>query len=105
MKIGFTGTQQGMTVYQQSEVRQLLESMRHQKITAIHHGGCIGADSQFHYVCHAMMLVTPTIHPASDVGPDKVGIGDYAIVLHAEPALKRNRTIVDSVDVLIATPA
>ena len=104
MKIGFTGTQRGMTDYQQEQVRNLLTTYR-KGLLEIHHGGCIGADAQFHDMCHSMMLVTPTIHPASDVDAKLKAELDYAIVRYAKPALERNHDIVDSVDVMIAIPA
>lgn len=107
MKIGFTGTQKGMTEYQQQQVASLLASHAHKirDITEIHHGGCVGADAQFHAITRSMWFVTNTVHPASNVSPEKQAKLDYAIYMYAKPALERNHDIVDSVDVMIATPA
>ena len=104
MKIGFTGTQRGMTEHQRQQVMIMMASSR-REITQIHHGGCVGADTQFYAICRSMHLVTNTVHPASDVSPEKIADLDYVILLKAKPALERNHDIVDSVDVMIATPA
>ena len=104
MRIGFTGSQKGMTEHQKSEVKRILAS--HQTdITEIHHGGCIGADAQFHKICSALGFV-PIVHPASNVRPSKVAKLEPpdATYLPAKPALVRNRDIVDSSDIMIATP-
>lgn len=43
MILGFTGTRQGMTDYQQAQVRRFLVAYQ---CTILHHGDCIGADAQ-----------------------------------------------------------
>lgn len=105
MRIGFTGTQKGMTNHQESEVRRILESYKG-SVTQIHHGGCIGADGEFHEICLSLeRAIIPTVHPASDVNPSKIAdLMKPADYVPARPALIRNRIIVDSSDVLIATP-
>ena len=103
--IGFTGTQKGMNDYQRREVRKLLMAM---KVTEVHHGGCIGADFDFHMICAAgIPFLLPRVHPASDVDASKITwlpAGSF-VPLPAKPALKRNHAIVDAVDVMIAAPS
>lgn len=107
MRIGFTGSQKGMTEHQKSEVKRILAS-HEADVTQIHHGGCIGADAQFHEICFTFGRASfiPIVHPASDVSPSKVAKLEPpdATYLPAKPALVRNRVIVDSSDVIIATP-
>lgn len=108
MKIGFTGTQRGMTGHQLLSVDWWLGYFNQfGDITEIHHGGCIGADQEFHSMCLGLGLPVPIVHPASDVDDSKRAYlaGKIVQFIVAKPALKRNHDIVDSVDILIATPA
>ena len=57
--IGFTGTQAGMTDKQFHCVSALLCSANY---TMAHHGGCEGADTQFHAMCQVLGIPV-TIHP------------------------------------------
>ena len=51
IKIGFIGTQKGMTKQQQVAVNNfLIEQKKKYKITEIHHGDEIGADNDFHNI-------------------------------------------------------
>ena len=106
MKVGFTGTQKGMTPAQSNVIIGIMRRINlGQTITEIHHGGCIGADSDFHNLCRSLKLCTPTVHPASDVADRKRANLSYAIYRYAKPALERNHDIVDSVDIILAAPA
>lgn len=104
MKIGFTGSQKGMTEFQLKEVELILIS-NERSVTEVHHGGCIGADELFHQLCLKLGLPIPIVHPASDVSPLKWAHLPVATYRLALPALKRNRDIVDSSDLMIATPS
>ena len=93
MIIGFTGTRSGMSSKQKEEVAKLLDS--HDMInTTVLHGGCIGADIDFHELCEG--------------APNDLKYrGEYkdADVIHSSQThFKRNRDIVDRCDILIATP-
>ena len=47
MKIGFTGTQNGMSEKQKKVLFNLIESFPYAEY---HHGDCIGADANFHTI-------------------------------------------------------
>ncbi len=101
MKIGITGTREGMTEHQFEMVKQYLE-LHYQPGAEFHHGDCVGVDAE------AALL-------AKEIGYKIVGHpGPHNDVLRAyvhcdesrEPQshFKRNRTIVDACDVLLVVP-
>lgn len=99
MNIGFTGTQRGMTIKQ-------LEKVFHILIENIgsfsHHGDCIGADAQFHFLAVAVGSRV-VIHPPDN--PSKRAYCYYATEIREDkPYLRRNQDIVNESDILIATP-
>ena len=98
MKIGITGTREGATDYQLTEIRHLLVQLRG---TEFHHGDCSGVDVQaaaiarelgYRIVCHP----PKTTESQGFFGGDEV----------REPLgyLQRDRNIVDETDVLIVVP-
>jgi hypothetical protein len=96
--VGFTGTCNGMTVAQRASV---VELMRRIEPHECHHGDCVGADRQFHEIARTgpRWMVG---HP----GPDE-GLRancDFDETKEVLSHLARNREIVKSVDVVIATP-
>ncbi len=98
-KVGFTGTQKGMTDIQKAMVtRFLVES----KVAIGIHGGCIGADTQFDDICYNNHLTT-IIYPSNISG--KRGMCHYTpFVMAVDKPLNRNHIIVDKSDLLIAAP-
>ena len=102
MKIGFTGTRKGMTRAQRSGVSYWLWLRSYNIHCVVHHGDCVGADAEFHYM--ATKLGNAVIkHPASNVGNQRANcLG--GIELEAKPPLERNHDIVDAVDIMIAAP-
>jgi hypothetical protein len=100
MKIGFTGTQKGMTEYQKGFVR---ETLRKKKPSEIHHGDCIGADTDFHNICREVNPdIRIVIHPPEIDSKRSFCKGDE--ILPVKGYLQRNHDIVDSVDYMISTP-
>lgn len=100
MKVGFTGTREGMTHPQGVMVQALLEVL---DVTEFHHGDCVGADADAdHIACTIDQTPTIVVHPPKD---DRLRAwcshGHFRDPL---PYLDRNRAIVDETDVLIATP-
>ena len=105
MKIGFTGTRNGMTAEQKAALVAMLipEAVepceeRHQ----FHHGDCIGADYEaagiayyngFRVICHPPIDITRRAY-----------FGINAEDRKPKSHFARNRDIVDESDMLIATP-
>lgn len=95
IKIGFTGTKQGMTKGQESELQKLLPKERFE----FHHGDCIGADTQAHKIAQNAVIF---IHPPKN--PRFRGFNKSENILPEKDYLERNKDIVDATDYLIAAP-
>lgn len=104
LRIGFTGTRQGMSGPQLASLRALLLSLVYgadREWYAIH-GDCIGADAQFHVMAKELGA-TVIVYPPTN---DKLRAFCEADVL--EPAMDyaaRNRNIVADAQYVIAAPA
>lgn len=104
MNLVFTGTQEGMTAKQRMRIRGIL-STREWRLSTIRHGGCIGADAQFHRICYSRGLLDRVVVHLSDrphKRADLVGEG-FRILDPCDP-LVRNRIMVDASSHCIATP-
>ena len=105
MKLGFTGTQIGMTTMQLLKVAQFITR---NKITDSHSGDCIGADKEFYE------LVTlanenkdfPRICRFGHIPSNnsKRAFCKYDVEREPKPYLERNHNIVNESDYMIATP-
>lgn len=110
MRVGFTGTSQGMS---QFSLEALAQFLRESAPTEFHHGDCVGADCQAHNVAVSLHVPRVIIHPPQD--PKKrawtlrLGLTpafDTTVIERREyPYLVRNHHIVDETDMLVATPA
>ena len=99
MKVGFTGTQSGMTEDQAIAFTSLLKDLNAKEL---HHGDCIGADAQANKIALALGVET-IIHPPTDSRRRAFCLGAKE-VKPPLPFLKRNHKIVDDCYSLIATP-
>jgi hypothetical protein len=98
MRVGFTGTQKGMTNAQHTTIWHLLGSTTYAEA---HHGDCIGADATFHAIASEIGIPV-VIHPPNTDA--KRAFCKSSQTMPPKPYLVRNHEIVDSSDVLIATP-
>lgn len=102
MNIGFTGTREGMNAKQAKFVWDLLLVLQNETQFNIHHGDCIGSDEQFHSMA-VQLGADIYIHPPENrilrafCSPSK-------IIFPVKPYLERDKDIVQSSDLLIATP-
>jgi hypothetical protein len=98
MKVGFTGSREGITDEQYIRIKNLLISG---DTTEVHHGDCIGADAYMHEIA-GLLEIRIVIHP-----PDLPGLRCFCScdeLREEKPFLERNQDIVDETDVLIACP-
>lgn len=98
MKIGFTGTQQGMTPLQLATFKNLIAG----KYGEFHHGDCYGADAEAHDAVDHGGLFTIVVHPPTN--EKKRAFKKSPCILRPFPYLMRNQHIVDATEWLIATP-
>ena len=106
MRLGFTGTQKGMTPAQKGAFVDLLAEINQNrlKITQFRHGDCIGADAEAHQRvrdnCEGVVIIG---HPPSN--ESKRAFCQVDLEMSSFPYLVRNRMIVNNVQHMIATPA
>lgn len=99
MRVGFTGTRNGMSQSQQDVFRVLLSSL---KATEFHHGDCVGADNEAANIAHDLNIAI-AMHPP--LNTSLVAGNPYVTkTFPAKGYLARNRDIVDEIDVLIGVP-
>lgn len=100
MKIGFTGTQEGMTEKQIDAISVFLLDY---EVQEFHHGDCVGADNDAHIITRIQAPAAKiVVHPP--LNESKRAFCRADAVLPAKPYLDRNHDIVDAVEVMFATP-
>lgn len=119
VRIGFTGTQEGMTRQQQQMMTLYLDDQGpHCEFDIVlHHGVCIGADEQAHFIALDLGHPSLVLHPP--VNTKKMSrlilSADYKLrglhsltdkiqVLDPEPYIDRNHDIVNATTHLYACP-
>ena len=98
MKIGFTGTQKGMTDYQKNSLRAALLCL---EAIEFHHGDCIGSDAEASEIARSLGY-TIICHPPNN--ESKRAFVKHNLMLPAKDYLARNHDIVDNTDILYACP-
>jgi hypothetical protein len=111
MRVGFTGTRDGMTDAQRGAFTERISCIP--AFTEFHHGACVGADEEAAEMLWEMWHNTDmdartwvvVAHPANMrrcVSVAALRVSEKT--LGEKPPLDRNRDIVDSTDVLFACP-
>lgn len=98
-RIGFTGTQHGVSSAQRAMLRDLLAG--YAEIGELHHGDCIEADAAAHDIAKSLGYRV-VVHPPSDPRKRAFKSGDE--MREPLPYLTRNHNIVNGTTFLIATP-
>jgi hypothetical protein len=104
IRLAFTGTRRGMTPRQLRMTAEIVEQHR-PGIAA--HGGCIGADREFHEICLSAAIETIQVYPSNIRSMvAHLPARDTTRVRFADPQppLDRNWDIVRGADLLIACP-
>lgn len=100
MKIGFTGTQIGMSDRQKEQfVLDLLEL----NPIEFHHGDCVGADAEAHDIVREFFPTCIIVgHPP--INSSKRAYKKCDIYRNTKEYIDRNHDIVDETDAIFATP-
>jgi hypothetical protein len=104
VRVGFTGTRDGMTNAQREALSSILGEWADSS-SEFHHGCCVGADAEAHRI-HRERSKAPII---GWTGPndEQRGVADHQldeVRPRQSSFFARNRSIVNAVDVMIATP-
>ena len=106
MKIGFTGTREGMTMAQKEELIGFLSTINNEtpmgERNSFHHGDCKGADVEAASIAHQLGLEICIYPPLSDKQRGWFRQGKE--MQKPKPYLERDKDIVDACDFLIAGP-
>ena len=99
MRVGFTGTQDGMTMSQR--VTLIKELLMVSTNGEFNHGDCIGADAEAHIEARELGFFI-TKHPPKNTSKQAFCVVDKTLV--PKDYIERNHDIVDATEMLIATP-
>lgn len=100
IKVGFTGTQAGMTEYQKDAVLALLRDLDGD-LFEFHHGDCVGADAQAAQIAKTLGFKIVAHPPLNNY---KRAFFKSDETLPAKAYLDRNHDIVDAAEIMLATP-
>lgn len=107
MTIAFTGTRSGMNDRQKKHVSEFLQKHLEEIDTCLH-GGCVGADKDFHDLCLEFNLSVEVYPGYSANNPDDLSIKAELTGAYSEHKpnthFARNRVMVDRADIVIGTP-
>jgi len=98
MRIGFTGTGQGIN---DEQIEAVGKKLRELGATELHQGDCVGADATSNAIAAGLGIKTVQ-HPPTN--PKARAFTKCDEVRPAKPYLERNRDIVDECEHLIACP-
>lgn len=102
-RIGFTGTQRGMTSSQAGYLNMDIRSLVNGEMIEFHHGDCVGADAQAHDIVRDIPAdFYIVIHPPEFRAKRAFCKGDE--ILDELPYLTRNKYIVEQTELLYACP-
>lgn len=100
MKVGFTGTREGMSLHQKE---QFVIKMAELHPTEFHHGDCVGADAEAHDIVREFFPnVVIHVYPPLSSKQQAFKAGD--ITYNRAPYLDRDKSIVDSVEHMFGAP-
>ena len=101
MRLGFTGTRDGMSARQLEAVQAMLMCLEYR--TIVRHGDCVGADEQLHHLAKNRGLRI-IVHPPAHGTYRAMCTEDVYQMMEKKPNLDRNHDIVDGSTLLLACP-
>ena len=99
MKIGITGTRNGCTEAQFNKLHSILDT--YPNATEFHHGDCVGVDAESALLAKELGMKIVCHPPEKD---DLRAYVPYDECREKFSYFKRNRNLVDSVNILIVVP-
>lgn len=99
MKVGFSGTQQGMTPEQMETLRWAFSVLTYP--IEFHHGDCIGADEEAHLIVRGFPSKVVGHPPVKE---NKRAFCEFDEEREPKEYLKRNWDIAEETDILFITP-
>lgn len=100
MKVGFTGSREGMSPHQKE---QLVLKLQELNPTEFHHGDCVGADAESHDIVREFFpSVKIHIHPPKSDYKRAFKTGD--VMYEPDEYIPRDEKIVDFAEFLIGAP-
>lgn len=100
MRVGFTGTREGMSQHQKEQFALKIYDLN---VTEFHHGDCIGADADAHDIVRAIFPhIKIVIHPPDKTRTQAFKDGDESRI--PAPYITRDRAIVRDTEYLIGAP-
>lgn len=102
MKLGMTGSRDGLSDKALSTVKDILSKIK--SVAEVHHGDCLGADKIFHDLavsCGYKIVIHP---PDKDIMRAGCTTGN-PVIRDKQPYIKRNHNIVNECNILIAFPS
>lgn len=109
MNIGMTGTHIGMTDLQKQTFDSFLRLLTYKNEVTLHHGDCVGADTDAHYIAYdnysCNIVVHPPISPrARSYCHGRYHDGPLVEILPEKEYLDRNKDIVSDSEILFGFP-
>jgi hypothetical protein len=102
IKIGITGSRYGTDDHILNNFFELFGYLNEDYDIELHHGDCIGVDSQIHNLVNNLCKII--IHPPSIETHRAFSIPENGEILPSKDYLKRNKDIVTSSDITFAFP-
>lgn len=102
MKVGFTGTRNGMTTQQINMFKETISRLK--TIEEFHHGDCVGADKEAHDMMKDFIPSECKLHVHPPIDDSLQAHSTADVSYDPLTYLARNRQIVHSVDIMIACP-
>ncbi len=100
MRVGFTGTREGMTIIQWDQFEFLFS---YYDVTEFHDGDCVGADTQAHATARGLSPRPKMIGHPCNLHKYRA-YNEYDITHPIKAPLVRNRVIVANSDLMFAAP-
>lgn len=109
MRVGFTGTQTGMTQQQAHLALELLQQLKKRanaqhRDAYFHHGLCVGADEQAHGIARSIDFLIIGHPPLNISKMMRITPSEFGALYPAKDYISRNHDIVHQAAAMLATP-